>query len=130
MDRRRILIVAHRSVATPALVDEVRRYTDQRPCEITLLIPDAEDPAVADWTMRHAKKLLSREVGMDVDGMVAQCTDPYDGVKDLLNERTYDEVLISTLPESGSAWLRDRLPERVEALGLPVNVVTAAPPAS
>jgi hypothetical protein len=127
-DRRRILIVAHRSVATPTLAEEVRRHTEQRPCELTLLIPDADDPEVAAWTLRHARKLLSNAVGTTVDGMVTEGDDPYGGIATELSEHEYDEVLISTLPTPGSQWLREKLPERVEALGVQVTVVTAATP--
>ena len=128
-DRRQILIVAHRSVATPTLVEEVRRHTEQRPCDLTLLIPDANDPGVAAWTLRQARRLLSDAVGTPVGGMVTEGDDPYGGIAAALREREYDEVLISTLPEAGSVWLRDHLPERVEGLGVRVTVVTAAAPA-
>jgi len=48
--RRRILVVAHRSVATPAIVDEVRHQAGSQPSDIALLIPDAADPATAAST--------------------------------------------------------------------------------
>ena len=127
---RRVLIVAHKSVATPSLVDEVRSRTEAGPCRLALLIPDASDPAVADWTLRRARRMLSKAVGVPVDGIVADGEDPYAGIAAALREDTYDEVLISTLPEGGSHWLRDDLPARVKELGVPVTVVTAAPVAS
>ena len=126
MESRRILIVAHRSVGTPTLVEEVQRHTQHAPCRLTLLIPDADDAQVADWTLRHARRLLSKAVGTPVDGMIVEGDDPYGGITSALHGGEYDEVLISTLPESGSQWLRDHLPERVEALGVPVTVITAA----
>ena len=131
MDRpRNVLIVAHKSVATPSLVDEVRSRTDAGPCRLALLIPDADDPAIAAWTLRRARRMLSKAVGVPVDGIVAQGEDPYAGIAAALREGDYDEILLSTLPEGGSRWLRDDLPARVRELGVNVTVVTAAPVAS
>jgi hypothetical protein len=125
---RRILIVAHKSVATPALVHEVMRRTEAGACRLDLLIPDASDPAVAAWTLRRARRMLSKAVGAPVDGIVAEGEDPFAGIALALRRREYDEVLISTLPESGSQWLHDDLPARVRRLGVHVTVVSAAAP--
>ena len=127
---RRILIVAHKSVATPSLVHEVVTRTEAGPCELDLLIPDADDPATAAWTLRRARRMLSKAVDAPVDGIVAEGDDAYAGVAMALRRGSYDEVLISTLPETGSRWLHDDLPARVRQLGVPVTVVTAAPVAS
>jgi hypothetical protein len=37
----------------------------------------------------------------------------------------FDEVMLSTLPERVSHWLRRDLPAKVERLGVPVTVVRA-----
>jgi len=124
---RRILIVAHRSVATPSLIDEVQRRTLAEPCELFLLIPDASDPSVAAWTLKRARRMLSKAVGAPVSGIVAEGDDAYAGVAAALRTAHYDEIVMSTLPEPGSRWLADDLPARVEALGVPVTVVTATP---
>ena len=126
----RILIVAHKSVATPSLVEEVRSRVEAGPCRLALLIPDATNPTVDAWTLRRARKMLSRAVGAPVDGIVSEGADPYAGILAALREEPYDEILISTLPEGGSSWLRDDLPARVREVGVPVTVVTAAPIAS
>jgi hypothetical protein len=42
----------------------------------------------------------------------------------LVHER-HDEVIVSTLPERVSHWLKRDLPTRIEQLGIPVTVVRA-----
>ena len=127
---RRILIVAHKSVATPALVHELEARTEAGACQLDLLIPDADDPATAAWTLRRAQRMLSKAVGAPVEGIVTEGHDPYAGIALALRQRVYDEVLISTLPEGGSQWLHDDLPARVARMGVNVTVVSAAPIAS
>ena len=127
---RRILIVAHKTVATPSLVHEIQRRVEAGPCRLALLIPDATDPAVDAWTLRRARKMLSKAVGVPVEGIVSEGDDPYAGVLAALREQPYDEILISTLPEGDSSWQSEGLPDRVREVGVRVTVVTAAPLAS
>ena len=122
--RRHILVVAHRSVATPAIVDEVRHQADAQPAEIALLIPDAADAATAGWTLKRAARLFSREIGSPVEGLMAQAADPFEAIGAAVRERRYDEIIISTLPAAGSTWLDQDLPARVRELGPAVTVVT------
>jgi hypothetical protein len=122
---RRILIVAHKSVATPALVDAVRRRAEAGPCSLALLIPDASNPAVAAWTLRRARRMLTKAVGTPVGGIVAEGDDAYAGIAAALRAGEYDEIILSTLSGPSSRWLREDLPARVEALGLPLTVVAA-----
>jgi hypothetical protein len=130
VETRRVLVVAHRSVATPSLIEELKRRAESGPVELALLIPDASDPAVAAWTLRRARRMLQKAVGAHVGGIVAEGDDAYAGVAAALRANSYDEIVMSTLPPPGSRWLAEDLPARVEALGVPVTVVTSTPVAS
>ena len=124
----RVLIVAHRTAATPPLLAAVRERAAQSRCEFTLLVPrpywdaDTEESAL---TLELALPLLDEAAGGHVEGRIGD-SDPLEAVKAELARESYDEVLVSTLPERVSHWLRRDLPSRVESLGVPVDVVTAA----
>jgi hypothetical protein len=108
---RRVLIVANRTAATPDLLDHVKQLAGERPSRFSLLIPDAPKSERTDWTLELALPLLDRAAGSPVD-------------RRTVAEGDYDEIVISTLPTRVSKWLRRDLPHRVEALGLPVAVIT------
>jgi len=123
----RILIVAHRTAATPGLLDAVRERARRGPCAFTLVVPrpywdpDTEEAAL---TLALALPLLDEAADGHVEGVVGD-SDPLVAARELLAGGNFDEVIVSTLPEHVSRWLRRDLPHRIEQLGVPVTVVTA-----
>lgn len=122
---RRILIVAHKSIAAPALLAAIRQRTEQGPCTFSLLIPDGTDRATADWTLRYARKMLSDAVGAPIDGVVADNDDAFVSVVDTVGKGEYDEIMLSMLADPDSRWMADDLPGRTESLGIPITVIQA-----
>ena len=123
----RVLIVAYRTAATPKLIERVRARATEGPCEFTLLVPRPywdPDTDEAAATLELAIPLLDDAAGAHVHGEVGP-SDPLEAVRTELERASYDEVIVSTLPERVSRWLRRDLPHKVEQLGVPVTVVTA-----
>jgi hypothetical protein len=126
-DRARVLVVANRTAATPLLLNAVRARARRSPCCFTLLVPrpywdpDTDEAAV---TLELAIPLLEEAAGGHVEAIVGD-SDPFVAVREAVTSIGIDEIVISTLPERVSHWLRRDLPHRVEQFGLPVTVVTA-----
>ena len=134
----RVLVVAHKTAATPALLDAVRERVARGPCAFTLLVPnaahglhavmDAEDQnsSEAEQVLELAIPLLEEAAGGHVEGMVGDPS-PMNAIQDAINIQGFDEVIISTLPTRISHWLKLDLPSKVTGMGLPVTTVTAKP---
>jgi hypothetical protein len=118
----RVLIVANRTASTPALIEAVRRRAEAGPCEFALLIPDVTNRKAADWTLETAQRLLRPAARGKVEGLVGG-PDPFESVKQAVQDGNFDEIMISTLPRRMSKWLRRDLIRRVEGLGLPVTAI-------
>jgi hypothetical protein len=131
----RVLVVAHKTAATQPLLDAVRERAGRGPARFTLLVPNPahglhkvvdpedQDASEAQAVIKQAVPLLSEAAGTPVEGMVG-APDPNTAVHDAVNLRGYDEIIISTLPERLSRWLKLDLPSKASGTGLPVTTVT------
>jgi uncharacterized membrane-anchored protein len=137
--RANVLVVAHKTATTPALLDSLRTRAAAGLAGFHLLVPNpAESAEITDHERRrrheegeHVLALalplideLAR--GAVVEGSVSVRHDPMDAIEEILREGDFHEVVLSTLPPSISRWLRADLPSRITHLGLPVTTVTAA----
>jgi hypothetical protein len=133
----RVLVVANKTAASPALLDAVRERAAKGPCEFTLLVPntthglhkvvDPEDQSQseAEATIELAVPLLEEAAGgAPVDAMIG-VPEPLAAIQDAVNLHGFDEIIVSTLPRRVSKWLHLDLPHKAAGLGLPVTTVTA-----
>lgn len=132
----RVLVVAHRTAATPALLDAVSARAAAGPASFTLLVPrvahglhrlvDPEDTddAEAQEVLELALPLLEEAAGSHVEGKIGDAN-PADAIQDAVNIDGYDEIIISTMPARVSKWLHLNLPSKLTPLGLPITTVTA-----
>jgi hypothetical protein len=128
--QRRTLVVANRTAATPVLLDEIRRRAVQQPTTFVLLRPTVASRTAPDWTLEDAIKALRRaasgptgQLPIHVEGRDGG-GDAFQAVKQTLADGGFDDVIVSTLPKRTSEWLRRDLPRRIEALNVPVTVIT------
>ena len=132
----RVLVVAHKTAATPALLEAVRERAAKGSATFTLLVPnpahglarvmDPEDQPddEGQQVLALALPLLEEAAGGPVEGKVGDAN-PMDAIQDAVNLGDYDEIIISTLPARVSKWLHLDLPSKVAGLGLPVTTITA-----
>jgi hypothetical protein len=133
-DEPRILVVANRTDATPALLDVVRERAAAGPASFFMLIPNPEHLAFDRNTADHphgdeilVRALLALEgpAGREVEGRVASSPNAYDDIEDELNGAGFDEIILETPPSHFSHWLHFDLPDRIKHFGLPVRTVPA-----
>jgi len=137
-DTNRVLLVANRTAMTPALRAEVRKRAAAGQASFHLLVPAQPsglhrvvDPEVAGREAAHSRmdqalEVLSQEAGSQVTGEVGDA-DPIAAIHDAMNSRSFDEIVISTLPKRLSKWLRLDLPSKARGLGLPVTHIESMP---
>jgi hypothetical protein len=132
-----ILVVAHKTAATPQLLEAVAARAAQGPVRFTLVIPDPghhgwrpaghghPEVTEGEQVLALALPLLREAAHGPVDGFVSPRHDPMDAIEEAIHDGEYDEIILSTLPRSVSMWLHVDLPHRVAHLGLPLTTVVA-----
>jgi hypothetical protein len=137
-DPAHILVVAHETAASPALLDAIRERVQRGPTFFHLVVPN---PASADWhpprqertrrkmsagelVLAEALPLIEAAARRPTDGSVSIRHDPMDAIEETLYKGDFDEIILSTpAPARVSRWLHVDLPRRVAHLGLPLTTV-------
>jgi cell pole-organizing protein PopZ len=136
----RYLVVANQTLDSDELVALVRERTAEGPAEFWLVVPatpvkdlasnampipmpvmggvstlpapPAEARRLAQINLEAAIKKLTA-AGGTVNGTVSDA-DPVRAVRDAVDSREFDEIIVSTLPPRLSRWLHHDLPARLQ----------------
>jgi biopolymer transport protein ExbD len=118
----RLLVVANETVVGKPLIDAVKARAEKGPIQVHVICPQnmprsgwvqyAEEGRWAAENRLKATVARLQEAGIQADGEIMD-PDPYTAVMDALGQADYDEIIISTHPETRSGWLRRDLVERV-----------------
>jgi hypothetical protein len=131
-----VLVIAHQTAATPALLAAVRERARRGPAAFHLIVPsqphgmhkvvDPEDVGgdEARDVLAEALPKLSEAAGSEVTGTIGDA-EPLMAIHDAINSGSYDEIIVSTLPHRISRWLKLDLVSKARGLGLPVTHVEA-----
>src|SRR5919106_707180 len=119
---KRILVVANETVAGQPLIEAVKRRAEGDSVHVHVICPQNQPRhgyVIYDEHVRDAAEnrlrmtvALLHEAGIEADGEVVD-PDPYSAVMDALGEQDYDEIVVSTHPETRSGWLRQGLVDRL-----------------
>jgi hypothetical protein len=119
---KRILVVANETVAGRPLIEAVKRVAQGDEADVHVICPQNQpkhgyviyDSMVRDAAENRLKITLAllREAGVEAHGEVMD-PDPYAAVMDALGDQDYDEIIVSTHPETRSGWLREGLVDRL-----------------
>jgi uncharacterized membrane-anchored protein len=136
-DHAEVLVVAHKTAASPALLEAIRERAARGRARFHLLVPNPAEHAElteAERRQKHldgehvlalALPLIDEAAGGTTGGSVSFRHDPMDAIEETLATGGFHEIIVSTLPRSVSRWLHVDLPDRVAHLGLPVTTVVA-----
>jgi hypothetical protein len=128
---RTILAVANETLTGPKLVARAREEAAKGDVRVIVCVP-RKNPShgniiyadsvydAAQVRVDLARSVL-RELGINAIGEVGD-PDPYTATMDMVAEYNPDQIIVSTLPETTSGWLRRDFVERIEdAVDVPVE---------
>ena len=131
---RHYLVVANQTLKQQQLTEKIRTCIDAGPCDFFLLVPATRAHGPLRWTPADAHAVARRRLesgleriralGADVVGEVGDQS-PVVAIGEVLRRRSFDALILSTLPVGPSQWLRHDVPSRIEQLfSIPVSLVT------
>jgi hypothetical protein len=129
---RHALVVANQTVGGSGLIETLERRASETPHRFTVIAPQdgADDAATgrARERLDHTLRTLE-QAGLVVTGYVTH-PDPFTSIVNAQQHDPANEIIISTLPQTKSRWLRGDLIGRVRrAVGVPVEHVVSDPAA-
>jgi hypothetical protein len=150
---RRYLVVANQTLSSDELVEALRERATAEPSEFWIVVPATPVKHLAakavplppmpvmggvlalPGTREEARRLAEEKLQAALQRLAAAATkadgevgdaDPMRAVEAVLSGRQFDEIIVSTLPERLSHWLRQDFPSRLEhRFHLPVTHVEA-----
>lgn len=122
-DAIKLLVVANETVVGKPLIDAVKARAERGSVDVHVICPQNQPRAgwvqygdEARWAAENRlKATIARlqEAGIHATGAIED-PDPYTAIMDELGRTDYDEIVISTHPETRSGWLRRDLIQRVK----------------
>ena len=123
------LVVANRTTRSDELIDTLKGRAENEQHLFVVIVPQEGGGGTAAQQARGRLSQMrerARHAGLLVAGMVGD-PDPYTAVQNALQFFRIDDIVISTLPETRSGWLRANLIERVrKSTNAPVEHVVAS----
>jgi cell pole-organizing protein PopZ len=132
---RHYLVVANQTLGGDHLAEKVKECLATGPCDFHVVVPATHPKEHATYTEGKANAIAQsrleaalarfRELGAKAEGEVGDAS-PMLAIRDALIGRSFDELILSTLPPGPSRWLKQDLPHRVErTFSFPVTHVVA-----
>lgn len=116
----RVLVVTNRTADSEEVLAALLERAQQSAIEVTVLTPatwEVVDPHGGVQSARRLRAALTRlrDAGVPATGVVGDA-DPFLAVEAIWDPERFDEVVVATLPQHVSRWLRLDLPRRLERL--------------
>ncbi len=130
------LVVAHQTADSEELVEKVQGLAQEGSAEFTLLVPATPVNQLATWTEGEAQAAATQQaerarVGLEAVGAKVVETkigdaSPVEAVSDVLRQKSYDAIIVSTFPIKASRWLKLDLIHRLERMiDVPIHHVVS-----